>query len=185
VRDPEERRYPYSEDIPDFDVNPRWRVMRFTGFRRRGLGFVGKTFFAYLDDDGEHWDAAFAWNQGKLRSFDDPWGAEEDAPSRELEHEIRGIWDGFPEKNRAWYELVAVLPYEDIIEIDEIGDSLVEDPHIFATFRRGLPFNGFFAKVSHMSNRGRGRSVDLSDTGRIEKFLAKYREGPDRPKPLK
>jgi hypothetical protein len=29
------------------------------------------------------------------------------------------IWNALPEKNRAWFELHLILPYENIIDIDE------------------------------------------------------------------
>ena len=42
-----------------------------------------------------------------------------------------------PEQNRAWFEVVGVVRFDDVLDIDEIGDEYAEEPHVYAPFNAG------------------------------------------------
>ena len=55
------------------------------------------------------------------------------------------VWNALPERNRAWLQVWKVLPYEDVIDIDEKGDDWFEGPHIYVAdfdLKRG-PFRQY------------------------------------------
>lgn len=131
LRDPEEFRYPYKEDIPDFDKFPRWIVRYFVGHHHNGLEFITRKFFAYLADDKVHWDAVEEINDAKPP--DDPW-THEDKTENDKRHAVRCFWNDIPERNRASLEVVRVVPYDKILDIDEEGDIYFSEPHIYVPF---------------------------------------------------
>lgn len=92
---------------------------------------------------------------------------------------IYGFWSKIPEANQAWFEVVGVVPFEDILDIDELGDEYVQAPHVYAAFAPGTqgPFKGFIAEVES-TGRWDQRSYypDEETDGRIAYFPAKFRE---------
>jgi hypothetical protein len=148
LRSPDAVSYPYAGSIPDFKRHPQWVIRQFHGLMHRGLTFILQRYPAFLSDDGKEWDAAMARNQALPHRFNDPWADDDDQNDRELNSHIHEIRESFPEKNRAWYELSGVIRFEDILDIDEIGDEYVREPHIYVAFHstRG-PFWEFFEKV--------------------------------------
>ena len=89
------------------------------------------------------------------------------------------VWSKIPEANQAWFEVVGVVPFEDILDIDELGDEYVQAPHVYAAFAPGTqgPFKGFIAEVES-TGRWDQRSYypDEETDGRIAYFPAKFRE---------
>jgi hypothetical protein len=136
VRDARDERYPYAdENETDKVLARRWCVYRFDGCHYDGLHLLRKRCLAFVDDDGVAWDYAEETDDPPPRN--NPWRTEEDERLiRELD-EVRAAamatWDAFPEKNRAWLEEWLVLPYENIIDIDEKGDEWFDGPHIYVS----------------------------------------------------
>src|SRR5690606_11438421 len=129
--------------------------------------------FAYLSDDGSEWDAALAQNDA--RPHRDPWSDEEN--DHELRSEIYRWWSELPKQNQAWLEVVGVIPFEKIMGIDEMGDNIVSDPHVYAEFsgKRG-PFMGHLISIK-AGDRWSGTGFQprtLSDS-RVSKFPAEWR----------
>ena len=74
------------------------------------------------------------------------------------------------EKNRAFFEIEGVIPYERIIEIDPIGDSIVHHPHIYVEVRNDTFFEYFLARLSP---RG-GYSMTIPIYEKDEKLRVKF-----------
>ncbi len=180
LRAPDATEYPDTGALADFKKNPLWMVWPYRGMSYDGLQFCVQRYFAYLSDDGKSWDAAMAVNDARSSKHDDPWLGED--RHDEKRQAIYEFWYKIPEANRAWFEVVGLVPFEDILDIDDLGDEYVQAPHVYAPFasgRRG-PFKGFFAKVEPIS-RWDQRSfhpVQMTD-GRIEYFPAEFREPND------
>lgn len=126
VRDIEDDEYPYkAADRDDF----RWWVCQRPMLTHRGLEFSLSRFFAYADDDQEHWDFANVLNDAVAWGHVDPWrGTDTVRPVRAA---IMRHWEQFEERNRAWAETYGVISLDDILEVDEIGDEITRHPHIF------------------------------------------------------
>lgn len=82
------------------------------------------------------------------------------------------IWDKFPEKNKAWFEVEHILPFENILDIDDKGDDWAEIPHIYTTAFH--PENGPFRPHVSISletiERYARRYGQSQDDKRVEKF---------------
>lgn len=82
-----------------------------------------------------------------------------------------GIWQAFPEDNRAWLEEWLVLPYENVIEIGEKGDEWFDGPHIYVS--EFDPVRGPFRDLGQYKlatiNRYSSRHAKAPET-RVEKF---------------
>lgn len=178
LRDPEAHEYPYSGDIKNFDERPTWRVYDFVGHYHSGLKFLIRTHFAYIDDDGVKWGC-----DEKLRTnkhYDDPWARED---NHESEIKARDFWNKIPEINRATLEVIGLIPYDDILAIDEHGDKVFHHPHIYVRFdpERG-PFSaGAYGKVVTYNPRRKSYPANRED--QIEFFPSAYPEIEDNEKP--
>ncbi len=177
LRCPDASEYPYAGDLAAFKKDPRWVVWPYRGMSHEGLKFCVERTFAFLSDDGKSWDAARAVNEARSDADRDPWlGEEWQNPMRPSVWEF---WDKIPEANRAWLEVIGVVPFEDILEIDDLGDEYVDTPHIYAPFVAGWhgPFKQLIAEVETI-DRGDRRNFCPDDRadGRITYFPAEFRD---------
>src|ERR1051325_10873843 len=134
VRDATDDRYPFlDEDISKArQERGRWTVRRYRGCFLDGIHIEVGRHFAFLDNDGDHWDYCEI-NDAKPSATEDPWRDEADEDNDEDWAAARARWLEFPEENRAWFEIWEAVPYENIIDIDEKGDECFEHPQIFTT----------------------------------------------------
>lgn len=135
LRDSSDDRYPYLDDSVHADprIKGRWCVRRFDAIIHAGVVLLLRRHFAYLDDDGIHWDYAETVNDAKLNRFQDLWQYESDDVLRTKRDDARKAWEALPEKNRAMYEIYGVIPFDKIIAIDELGDECFDGPHLYTT----------------------------------------------------
>lgn len=177
LRSPDATEYPHSGDVADFKEYPLWVVWQYRGMAHWGLQFCVERYFAYLSDDGKSWDAAMTVNDAKGSSNNDPWSGEEQHGERR--QTAYAFWDSIPEANRAWLDVVGIVPFDEILDIDDLGDEYVEAPHIYAPFTPGKrgPFKGFIAKVETIVGwNPRSFYPREEHDGRIEYFPAVLRE---------
>lgn len=178
LRDPDAHEYPYSGEIKDFDERPTWRVYDFIGHYHSGLKFLIRTHFAYIDDEGVKWDCDEDLRTN--RHYDDPWAREE---NRELEMKARHFWNKLPEKNRATLEVIGLIPYDDILAIDEHGDKYFHHPHIYVRFdpKYGPLSGGAYGKlVTYNPTR---KSYPANREDQIEYFPSVYPDIEDNEEP--
>jgi hypothetical protein len=183
IRDATDDRYPYLD--PDKskkrEERGRWTVLRYRGCFSDGIRFVSSCHFAYLSDNGEQWDFAECMDDGPVHPFQNPWREKDDQDDDSARSAAMQVWDAFPEQNRAWYEMLAVLPYENILDIDEKGDEHRGDPHIYTTefvSTKG-PFKHFLITLEVPSAWG-GRHGWPVEEKRIQKFARKKRAAAGR-----
>ena len=164
--------YPDPRDVRDLETGePPWFVRQYRGLSHEGLLFCVRKYFAYLHDDGTQWDAAMTLNDVRASPHEDPWQREED--DYELRSRIRDAWSTLPKSNQAWLEVLAVIPFEDVLDIDELGDECFESPHIYVPFvdSKGGPFKIWYAKIETIeSYNTRTLYVPSKDVGRITVF---------------
>ena len=177
LRSPDAMEYPYTGDLVAFERNPLWVVWPYRGMSHKGLKFCVQRYFAYLSDDSKSWDAAMAVNEARSRTHDDPWlGKDRDDEERQNIYEF---WNKIPEANQAWLEVVGLVPFDDILDIDDLGDEYVQAPHVYAPFAPGKrgPFKGFIAEVETIGrwNRRSFYPHKMTD-GRFEYFPTEFRE---------
>ena len=134
VRDASDDRYPHlAEDKTQSRFERgRWRLMLFEECGHDGLRVKYGRHCAFLDDDSTQWDFAETMNDSDLSEHEDPWRDPDDAArSWDARQKIMEQWEALPEDNRAWFDLIAIVPYENIVAIDEDGDDIVRVPHVY------------------------------------------------------
>lgn len=130
LRDPREERYPRADRIPDFKEHPRWWYFEFRGHLWPDhLAFVRHRYFAYLDDEGQGWDAYFDHDNQNNARVAFLTETEERGQSK-----IYEAWSSLPQRNQAWLEVLRLVPYERILGIDPFGDNFNDGPHLFVEF---------------------------------------------------
>ena len=174
LRSPDALDYPNADAYPDFKRQPPWLVRPFRGFTYEGLSICIRRYFAYLGDDGQTWDAAMALNDAYGSAHQDPWREDEELELRSL---IHSAWAALPERNQAWLEVLGIIAFDALLDIDELGDEFVPEPHIYVPFvGRDGPFQGFVCEVASIE-RYDPRKVYLKDDTehRISAFPEEYR----------
>lgn len=177
IRDASDERYPHlDEDIGQPRIERgRWLVRNYQGCFHDGLHFITKRHFAFLDDDGEHWDYAETMDDSIVGSRENPWRGEPEEGAADLRHSASEVWNAFPENNRAWFEVLHVMPFENILDIDDKGDDWAEIPHIYTSAFH--PINGPFREYALHSLetiiRFAQRSARTDEDKRVEHFPRK------------
>ena len=126
IRDATDDRYPFldPDKLKRREDRGRWCVMTYNGAFSDGIHLVYRRHFAYIGEDGKEWDYAECMDDGPVHSRDNPWREKDDYDDSEARAAAMEIWNALPEHTRAWYEMIAVLPYENILDIDEKGASI-------------------------------------------------------------
>ncbi len=146
LRDPTDIRYPgVDESAPPEKRDHRWLVRTENGRGHQGLKIIVATYFAWVSDDGGQWDMANMYNDGLLHEFDDPWGGQ--SRSDALREEILSFWQALPDRNRRKVVFFAFLPFDKIIDVDDIGDDVTSHVHIYVLWENGkLPLKGVYVE---------------------------------------
>ncbi|MGU3468829.1 restriction endonuclease [Methylobacterium sp. C33D] len=174
IRDVSDERYPHPD--PDDTLSEtkqrRWKVFKCAGCFYDGVHFIARRSLAFIDDDGKHWDIAERMNDAVPN--EDPWRTELERRSEEdwqKRSEAMQKWDALEEKNKAWLETSFVLPYDQILAIDEDGDEFFRHPHIYvAPFGEYGPFADFcLLKLENNARWNKVQATPLEST-RIEFF---------------
>lgn len=177
VRDPSDERYPYQDADRGLGRIDRgkWKPFRVKGCFHDGVHLVYRRQFGFIDDDGEHWDIAETMDDGPLHRGQDPWGPREREADWEARSAAMDVWSELPEHNRAWFELSLVLPYENILDIDEAGDEHFQGPHVFTTGFEGYmgPFRERYAFDFATTHQWDRRSCAAKAAARVERFTRK------------
>jgi hypothetical protein len=136
LRDPLATDYPRS---PKGERPKKWRPYEMEEISYHGLIVTICWFQAYLEAETGEWDAADAL---PVRHVNDPWKFE-DEPTKKLHDAASDVWHAFPEENKAWLRVYGIVPFNEIIAIDDVGDDIFDGPHIYLSFdpARG-PFDG-------------------------------------------
>lgn len=133
LRDVDDDQYPYSGAISDFKERPAWKKYYFVGHEHDGIQILIRRFFAYRDVDYEPdgvpklkaWDFTDKTN---LKP-DDHWN--DDAEQKDNHYRVYDFWDKLDERKRSYFELVGLIKYENIVEIDPEGDIHAQCPHVY------------------------------------------------------
>lgn len=176
LRSPDAVMYPNADGIAGFSMRPPWVVRRYLGLDHDGLKFSVHRHFAYLSDDGKSWDAMFVADDSRGAQHEDPWNKMSNGDNHR--QDAWAAWNEMPEQNRAWFEVVGIVRFEDVLDIDEIGDEYVEEPHVYALFNGNSgPFALFYASVTTI-DRWNERRLWVPDPkgDRVQFFPAHLRE---------
>lgn len=137
LRDPSDARYPDPGGKPLADSECLWRSWFAKGVGIHGLRVLLRCYHGYVNHQTGAWDMASALDRAIPHETEQLW------PSLQRDAEAgAGLitrWTQLPRANQAFLMFVGWLPYEEILEIDEVGDDVSELPTVYARFRDGKP----------------------------------------------
>jgi hypothetical protein len=149
LRDVNDHRYPYIDEVKDFENNPPWLMRIFTDYYYEGIVILDREFYAYTNNDKEEWDYYEKFMSRGGFNRDDPWENRNKKQDREKSNLIHDYWYyRIPEANRAWVRVYEFIPFNRIIVIDEMGDEYTNGygqvcPHLYVNFHpKNGPYDG-------------------------------------------
>jgi hypothetical protein len=177
IRDATDTRYPFldGDEKADRAKRGRWMVRRVNGLTHDAVRVVVRRHFAILEDDST-WDFAEVMNDAELSGYEDPWFDKGAEHQRQLARsEAMAIWDPFPEHKKAWLEVYARIPFDDILAIDQDGDEMFSHPQIYTAewHDRNGPFKGALAHIYTIAPDKRELYPSADHAGRITVFARK------------
>lgn len=135
IRDATDDRYPYGDGSREQPMRGRWRFAQYEQAIAQGVWVKLTEKFAYLADDRVSWDYMDSLNISAPSSHEDYWAprTEDIDPSKPTQFDYWEVWNALPDNNKANYKEYGIIPYENIIDIDEVGDQYFEGPHLYLT----------------------------------------------------
>lgn len=135
LRDPTDDRYPSTNGVSFKEGGFKWRSVQIKGLGLHGLRILGRQHYAYYCRETESFDVATGYNLAIPREWDNPWYIREVSKEEiNIETKIHEFWVSIPKTNQFHAEYYCDLAYEDIIEIDEVGNDDIRYPVIYAHF---------------------------------------------------
>ncbi|HEV2476917.1 MAG TPA: hypothetical protein VGX22_10280 [Candidatus Dormibacteraeota bacterium] len=172
LRDPTDLHYPFTNKIPGFKEQPRWRYTVARSHQPPDhLSFAVARFFAYAADNGA-WDA--------VRSLDDLTVHDLAFVDRQDNHAERmAIYEWWREnvaaENRGFIEVWRRIPYERILAVDELGDAYNEGPHLLIMRTAdGKFFEPNTVSMFISSERFHSKNFVVDDANRVSVFPKKF-----------
>jgi hypothetical protein len=146
LRDINADQYPREVVYPDFGSHPRWIERDVVQLTARGLVFEIRERFAYLDPDRKDWDFTDVVD---LSQPADRIDHEKQARRYDEIQKVERYWRHLPRRFQAKLFVYGYLPFEEILVIDDRGDPVHPDPHLYADFGKSGPFRRTVTNVHH------------------------------------
>lgn len=146
LRDIKAEHYPYQEEYPDFEKHRRWEEHDAVDVTARGLMFHARERYAYFDHDAKEWDFTPAVD---LVHRKQDRTEEERKKTEEERKKAERFWRHLPRKFQAKIMVYGFVSFDDMLIIDDKGDTKYTDPHIFLDFGAHGPFQYVFANLFH------------------------------------
>lgn len=162
IRDSKDTHYPYKAEYKDFKDRPRWREYRAIDHYPTGLIVALRKHFAYIDVEKKEYDFTEATNLIFLESD----SSEDRAEQQKVQEKVENYWEYLPRRNQAKFIRNGLIRYDEILVIDDKGDTWYKFPHIFVDFdSKTGPIAGSYDYLEV----GR-HSVSLEGYKRVNKF---------------
>jgi hypothetical protein len=89
--------------------------------------------------------------------------------------EIRAFWSKLPTYNQHYVFFFAQVRYQDIIDIDDVGDDLIEVPTVFVNFVDSEPPFSDRCRVVFQQDPCVSSEVQFPETGHVRLFPDQFR----------
>jgi len=130
IRDIKDEEYPWSEAYKDFGEFPRWVEHVTFGFHPRGLLFHVRKYYAFIDTKTKTFDFTEAVDLiRRHRDMED-----RDEIKFETREKVLDFWKHLPRENQAEFHVERMIPYSNILVVDEKGDIKNNFPHLYVDF---------------------------------------------------
>jgi hypothetical protein len=148
VRDIDDEHYPYSGGVPNFKERPAWKMYFFVGHEHDGIEILIRRFFAYRDvdyaPDGIPKLKAWDFTDRTTMKPKDHWN--DDPKEKDDHYRVHSFWDKLEETKKSHFEVIGLIKYENIMEIDPEGDIYARCPHVYV---RKVKDKGFCETLSY------------------------------------
>lgn len=173
LRDPADERYPWTKGVSLRAGQFLWRPVAAKTLGARGLRVVTRCFHGFYLHETQEWDVASINNRATPFEARTLWNLDDDGDQRGSSSVIHS-WGRLPQQNQAFLYALRDLPYEEILEVDEIGDDVCALPTLFTTFKSGEPpYLDYGEAYLEVSSWGR---VPLDHTKRVRLFADHERD---------
>jgi hypothetical protein len=187
IRDIDDDHYPYRGGIPTFKTNPAWKKFYFVGHDHDGIKILIKRYFAYRDVEYlppkgkpnlKAWD--FTKQGGMTPS--DPWNHEDESRGH---YSAYYFWRNLDKEKQAFFEIVGIIKYENIIDIDPEGDIYEQCPHVYVKRATASSFfePAFTYKLVPPDTWGNETDLPSNAEGLRAKIFPEHFPEPPPPKP--
>lgn len=130
LRDSKDLKYPYRGEYKDFEERPRWREYRAVDYHPSGLIVSLHKHFAYIDTEKKEYDYTDAVNL----IFQESDSQEDRKKQQANRDKVENYWEHLPHRNQATFIRNGLVRYDEMLVIDDKGDSWHNFPHIFVDF---------------------------------------------------
>jgi hypothetical protein len=179
LRDVADDRYPDTKGCGLTAKKHLWLPCFAKGITQEGLCILIRQHWAYYDARHQLWDFASAVNLAIPEYPTNPWyevQIEEAVEIREKrKREIRAFWSKLPANSQHYVVFFAQVRYQDIIEIDDVGDDLIEAPTIFLNFVDSEPPFSDRCRVAFQQDTWVSSEVQFPETGHVRLFPDQFR----------
>src|SRR5262249_449440 len=108
---------------------------------------------------------------------ENPWyEAQVDEETERLSDAVRQFWWSLPRGNQFHFVLSQRIGYDEIIEVDEVGDNVLKVPTVFVSFRDGQPPFNKEAGVALVSGDSFAPHVPFLGEGHVRLFPEEFRD---------
>lgn len=139
-----------------------------------GLVILIKRFHAYVDKDKKEYDFDPRYNQAL--HYPSVFKADDnDAPKDRMA--FLDFHRNLPENKRSYYLELGYIPYEAVLDVDEMGDEYFDRPHIYVqrSLSGKLYARPYLPSIHSDSNFTRARPFNAGKFKRIKIFPKTYR----------
>lgn len=149
IRDINDSNYPNTNLYKDFEVNPRWKKYIFKRLGVTGLLLEVHAYYSYYDKQRKEWDYTTIVDLNNL--YEEGETDEEGMKKMNSNRIVRDFWECLPKVKQSELSIYGIVRYNDILLIDEKGDSLNKLLHIYIDFNRT---KGPFSKLLNVIKKG-------------------------------
>lgn len=167
-RDSKDLKYPYKAEYKDFEKRPRWREYKAVDYHPSGLIVALRKHFAYIDSEKKEYD----YTEDANMIYRDSDSQEDKNKQQANREKIENFWEHLPRRNQATFIRNGLIGYDEMLVIDDKGDTWHKFPHIFVDFdSRTGPISGSYEYLEMGE-----QSQPLKDYKRVEKFPKSFPE---------
>jgi len=167
IRDIKDEHYPYEGSYKDFDQFPRWQEHIAFAHHPMGLLFHLHKYYAYIDQEKKVFDYTEAVDlvnrQCNHKEHRRPSPEEFEKRDR-----VTDFWQHLPRINQAEFIVDSLLPFGDMLVIDDKGDAFNTFPHIFMDFPAKPSKDNIFPKSRSFLKYG---NEEIKDDGYTRKKI--------------
>ena len=132
IRDASDDRYPQVDEGGWELADYRWRPAFSCGPGIDGMRIIVRQHYGFYDPETQDWDFATGFNHIYPHEAERLWSRPQALGSSDA---IITAWSGMPRQHQVHFRLIGVIPYSEIIEIDQEPDDFSDLPVVFTSFR--------------------------------------------------